>query len=88
MFLVDNSIPFRNGVLIQGHFQVISPQLVPGEQMIAEKDGQRIGVVRFMGILSANFTHNPANPRYNISVGFDKDYRLLQGATLSKFKTQ
>jgi hypothetical protein len=87
MFLIENSIPFRNGVLIQGHFQVASPQIVPGDQLLAEKDGKRVGIVRFMGILSANFTHNPANPRYHISVGFDQDYRLLQGCTLSKFKT-
>jgi hypothetical protein len=87
MFLVENSIPFRNGVLIQGHFQVTGPQLVPGDQLIAEKDGKRVGLVRFMGILNANFSHNPSNPRYHLSVAFDSDYRLLQGATLSKLKT-
>lgn len=84
MFLIDNSIPFRNGVLIQGRFQVNNPQITPGEQLIASKDGQQVGLVRFMGILNANFSHNPSNPRYHISVGFDKDYRLLQGATLTK----
>jgi hypothetical protein len=84
MFLIDNSIPFRNGVLIQGHFQVQNPLLIPGDQLLAKRDGQEVGLVRFMGILNANFTHNPANTRYHISVGFDKDYRLLIGATLSK----
>jgi hypothetical protein len=90
MFLVDNAIPFRNGVLIQGHFNVQSPQLVPGEQLLAIKDGKQIGIVRFIGILNANFTHNPTNPRYHISIGFEKNknYRSLIGSTLSKFPTK
>ena len=87
MFLIDNSIPFRNGVLIQGHFQVSRPQITPGDQLIASKDGQQVGLVRFMGILNANFSHNPSNPRYHISVGFNGDYRLLQGATLTKLES-
>lgn len=87
MFLIENAIPFRNGILIQGKFQVPIPQVVPGEQLLATKDGQRVGIVRLFGILSANFTHNPANPRYHISVGYEKDqdYRKLIGATLTKF---
>lgn len=84
MFTIDNSIPFRNGVLIQGHFNSPGVQLVPGEQLLAEKDGERVGIVRFFGVINASFTHNPTNPLYHISVGFDKDYRLLIGATLSK----
>lgn len=88
MFLIDNAIPFRNGVLIQGHFQIPNPQIVPGEQLLATKDGKQIGIVRFIGILNANFTHNAANPRYHISVGFDQDYRTLIGSTLSKFNTK
>jgi hypothetical protein len=88
MFLVDNAIPFRNGTLIQGYFNVQNPQITPGEQLLAIKDGQEVGIVRFIGILSANFTHNPANPRYHISVGFDKDYRSLIGSTLTKFSAK
>lgn len=86
MFLIDNAVPFRNGVLVQGHFQVPNPQIVPGEQMIAKKDDQQVGMVRISGILNANFSHNPSNPRYHISVGFEKekDYRVLIGATLNK----
>jgi len=84
MFQIENSIPFRNGVLVQGHFSVQSPQLFPGEQLLAEKDGERVGIVRFIGILSANFTHNPANPRYHISVAFQGPYQVLIGATLRK----
>lgn len=88
MFLIDNSIPFRNGILIQGHFQTQHPQLTPGDQLIAERDGKRIGIVRFVGILNANFTHNPSNPRYHISVAFDGPFQALQGATLSKIPPQ
>jgi len=86
MFLIDNAIPFRNGVLVQGHFQVPNPQLNYGDQFIATKDDQQVAMVRFHGILNANFTHNPANPRYHISVGVEKnfDYRKLIGATLNK----
>ena len=86
MFLIDNAVPFRNGVLIQGRFQIPNPQVVPGEQLLATKEGQRLGLVRMFGILSAGFTENPANPKYHISVGYekDKDYRNLIGATLSK----
>lgn len=87
MFLIDNAIPFKNGVLIQGKFQVSNPKVLPGEQLLATKDGQRVGIVRMFGILSANYTHDPANPRYHISVGCEKDqdYRRLIGATLTKF---
>lgn len=86
MFLIENAIPFRNGVLIQGKFQVVGPKVVPGEQLVATKDGQRVGMVRLFGILSANYTHDPSNPRYHISVGCEKDqdYRALIGATLTK----
>jgi len=84
MFLVENSIPFQNGILVQGHFQVPQPQLVPGDQLLAEKNGQRVGIVRFIGILNANFSHNPTNPRYHISVAFPGPYQALLGATLRK----
>lgn len=84
MFLVENSIPFRNGVLVQGRFQASHPQLVPGEQLLVEKNGQRVGIVRFIGILNANFSHNPTNPRYHISVAFQGSYQALLGSTLRK----
>jgi hypothetical protein len=84
MFLVENSIPFQNGVLVQGHFQVQHPQLLPGEQLLAEKNGQRVGIVKFNGILNANFTRDPKNPLYHISVAFPGPYQALLGATLRK----
>lgn len=86
MFLIENAIPFRNAVLIQGKFQAANPKIFPGDQLIATKDGQRVGMVRMFGILSANYTHDPSNPRYHISIGCEKnqDYRELIGATLTK----
>ncbi len=86
MFLIDNAVPFRNAVLIQGHFQTEHPRIMLGDQLIATKDGKQVGMVRIYGILNANFSHNPSNPRYHISVGFEKekDYRVLIGATLNK----
>lgn len=87
MFLIDNAVPFRNGVLIQGHFTQSGVKLLPGETCLAEKNGVRVGIVRFMGILNANFSHNPCNPRYHISVGFEGDCRNLIGCTLSLLKT-
>jgi hypothetical protein len=86
MFLIENAIPFRNGMMIQGRFQISSPKVLPGEQFVATKDGRRVGMVRMFGILSANYTHDPSNPRYHISVGCEKDqdYRALIGATLTK----
>jgi hypothetical protein len=86
MFLIENAIPFRNGVVIQGKFQVQNPKMFPGDQFLAIKNDQRVGMVRMFGILSANFTHDPSNPRYHISVGCEKgqDYRALIGATLTK----
>lgn len=85
MFLIDNAIPFKNAVLIQGKFQVQNPEIVPNEQLLVIRDGQQVGMVRVFGILSANFTHNPSNPRYHIAVGYSNDYRTLIGATLMKF---
>lgn len=84
MFLIENSIPLRNGMIIRGRFQVEKPQLAPGDQLIAEKDDQRIGLVRFIGVISANYTHEPTNPRYHLSVAFDGPYQLLTGAILRK----
>lgn len=84
MFLIDNAVPFKNAVLIQGKFQVPNPKVVPDEQFLVIRDGQQVGMIRLFGILSANFTHNPSNPRYHIAVGYDKDYRTLIGATLIK----
>lgn len=86
MFLIDNSIPFRNGIVVQGRFTVNHPEIQPGDMFIAERDGVRVGIVRFIGILSANFTQSKENPRYHVSVAFDGDYRVLAGATLTKFK--
>jgi hypothetical protein len=88
MFLIDNAVPFRNAVLIQGRFQIPNPQVVPGEQLIATQNGSQIGLIRLFGILSANYTHDAANPRYHISVGVEKDfdYRKLIGATLNKLQ--
>lgn len=87
MFLIDNSIPFRNGILVQGRFTVNHPEIAPGDMFVAEKDGARLGIVRFVGILSAGFTQSKENPRYHLSVAFDGDYRALTGATMVKFRS-
>lgn len=84
MFLVENAIPFQNATLVQGKFTVNSPNLLPGDMFLVEKDGIRIGMARFLALVNAKYSHNPQNPKYNITVGFDKDYRLLIGATFTK----
>jgi len=81
MFLVENSIPLRNGIILQGHFTP-GHAIKPGDQLLAEKDGRRVGMVRFVGIINANFLQDSANPRYHLSVAFEGPYQALVGATL------
>ncbi len=81
MFIIENAIPFRNGTLIQGKFTISHPTLNPGEQLLIEKAGQRIGMAKFNGILSVNYLRGPSNPMYHISIAFDGDYHELPGAS-------
>lgn len=84
MFQIENAIPFRNATLIQGHFTVSSPKFGLGDSFLAKRGDARIGLVRILAIVSANYTRNAANPLYHISVGFDGDYRSLIGCTLEE----
>lgn len=85
MFLIENAIPFKNGMCIQGKFQTPGIVLNPGDQFAAIKNGIQVGIVLFRGIMGVNYTHDPKNPRYHLSVGCgDCDYRALIGTTLIK----
>ena len=84
MFEVETAFRFKNGVVVQGHFTEAHPALVVGDMLTACYEGAQIGSVRFIGIVNVNFSYNPENPRYLLSVGFDKDYKLLEGTVLSK----
>lgn len=84
MFQVENAIPFQNAKVIQGHFTVQHPKFQIGNSFLAKKNGEKVGLVRILAIVSANYTRNPSNPMYHISVGFDGDYRKLVGCTLEE----
>ena len=88
MFLVENVIPCRNGLIVQGRFQVAHPNILPGDQWVATRDGVQVGMVRFLGIINANFTHDISNPRYFLSVAADKslNYQQLIGTLLTEVK--
>ena len=81
MFQVENAVPFRNGMILRGRFTVPGVRLLPGEVLVVEDTSQ---MVRFNGVMNANYTHDPSNPRYHISVAFDGDYQSLVGKTLKK----
>lgn len=86
MFKIEQVFPMKNGTILVGRFTIQQPKLSPGEMLIAQhsETSQRIGLVRFGGVISGRFTHEPTNPRYELSVSFDGDYRKLLGAVLVK----
>jgi len=86
MFLIEKCVPFRNGILVEGRTQAPGMRLTPGMQLIAEKDGQRVGLVRYVGLVHTRYSHSVTNPPTQLSVAFAGDYRLLNGATLQELK--
>lgn len=87
MFDIRNSIPFKNGIMIQGKFTVPQPKAKPGDIFEAFLGDVRIGMVRLTGILDAGYMANPKNPEYKLAVSYPGDYRSLIGATLRKLET-
>ncbi len=86
MFEIENAIPFRNAKVIQGHFTVTHPKFQLGDSFLAKRDGEKVGLVRILAIVSVNYTRGASNPMYHISVGYDGDYRDLVGTTLEEIQ--
>lgn len=88
MFLIENIIPCRNGIIAQGKFTIPHPTLVPGQQLIAAFQNKRIGLVRFVATISVHYSWGKENPRCQLSIAFDGDYKSLIGSELQPIRPE